>query len=336
MSNAAEMNGRSSRQKMPIRRGSKLPTLSNELTSTPGSGISASHQVPIAMYSASGMRAYRYRLLNVFTIDGDRFSGNPLCVFEDARTLTDAEMQSIALQFNLSETTFILPSETATARVRIFTPSFEMPFAGHPTLGTAHVVRALLDTGDEITLEMKAGVVPVRAGGDTWALTARSPSYRDVEVTTAQLTETLGLAPGEVRDGARWVDTGSLQLVVPLVSTDALARCKPTPELLLKLATTPDRRPLAYAIADDGERETAVRFFFLKGNQVVEDPATGSACANLGGWLLDRGAPLPLGRTVRQGSFVGRPSRLFLRVDAERQIEVRGEVIELGTGEIRL
>ena len=70
-------------------------------------------------------------------------AGNPLCVFEDARGLDDATMQALALQFNLSETTFVLPSTAATARVRIFTPTFEMPFAGHPTLGTAHVVRAL-------------------------------------------------------------------------------------------------------------------------------------------------------------------------------------------------
>ncbi|MGE5182223.1 MAG: PhzF family phenazine biosynthesis protein, partial [Acidobacteriota bacterium] len=94
-----------------------------------------------------------YRIVNVFTVDGDRLSGNPLCVFEDARGLTDTRMQALARQLNLSETTFVLPSERATARVRIFTPGFEMPFAGHPTLGTAHVVRAMRG-GDALTLEM--------------------------------------------------------------------------------------------------------------------------------------------------------------------------------------
>src|SRR5438046_3734606 len=104
------------------------------------------------------MTDYAYRLLNVFTLDGDRLSGNPLCVFEDGRGLDDATQQALARQFNLSETTFILPSEKATARVRIFTPAYEMPFAGHPTLGTAHVVRDLKRSGDSLTLEMKAGV----------------------------------------------------------------------------------------------------------------------------------------------------------------------------------
>ena len=89
------------------------------------------------------MSAYAYRIVNVFTQGRAPLSGNPLCVFERAQELDAARMQALALQFNLSETTFILPSERASARVRIFTPSYEMPFAGHPALGTAHVCRAL-------------------------------------------------------------------------------------------------------------------------------------------------------------------------------------------------
>src|SRR5499426_882940 len=107
------------------------------------------------------MPAYAYRIVNVFA--ESPLAGNPLAVFEDARGLDPATMQALALQFNLSETTFILPSERASAHVRIFTPTFEMPFAGHPTLGTAHVVRALTGKGDAVTLEMKAGVIPVEA-----------------------------------------------------------------------------------------------------------------------------------------------------------------------------
>jgi PhzF family phenazine biosynthesis protein len=87
------------------------------------------------------MPTHAFRIVNVFA--ETTFGGNPLAVFEDARGIDDTTMQALALQFNLSETTFILPSERATAHVRIFTPAFEMPFAGHPTLGTAHVVRAL-------------------------------------------------------------------------------------------------------------------------------------------------------------------------------------------------
>ena len=111
-----------------------------------------------------------YRLVNVFTQNSGRLTGNPLCVFEDGGGLDAAQMQALALQFNLSETTFITKSEKADARVRIFTPSYEMPFAGHPTLGTAHVVRSLKNAGDNLALELNVGVIPVTARGNQWEL----------------------------------------------------------------------------------------------------------------------------------------------------------------------
>src|SRR4051794_37398620 len=131
------------------------------------------------------MREFAFRIVNVFA--ESPLAGNPLCVFEDGRGLDDATMQALALQFNLSETTFILPSSTATARVRIFTPTFEMPFAGHPTLGTSHVVRELLGTSGSITLEMIAGVIPVSAAGDVWTLDANPPKTRAAGADRAQL-----------------------------------------------------------------------------------------------------------------------------------------------------
>ncbi|MBU6486122.1 MAG: PhzF family phenazine biosynthesis isomerase, partial [Betaproteobacteria bacterium] len=141
-----------------------------------------------------------FRILNVFA--ETPLAGNPLAVLEDARGIDDATMQALALQFNLSETTFILPSERASARVRIFTPAFEMPFAGHPTLGTAHVVRALRGTGDRVTLEMRAGVIPVVAEGDVWTLEANAPTHRPPDATREQLAAMLGLAVGDVATGA--------------------------------------------------------------------------------------------------------------------------------------
>src|SRR5882672_845175 len=118
------------------------------------------------------MNDYPFRIVNVFA--ETPLGGNPLAVFENARGLDDATMQALARQFNLSETTFVLPSTSATARVRIFTPTFEMPFAGHPTLGTAHVVRSLTGTGNAVTLEMKAGIIPVDAQEDIWTLRANA------------------------------------------------------------------------------------------------------------------------------------------------------------------
>ena len=282
------------------------------------------------------MRDLTYRLVNVFTVDGDPFSGNPLCVFEDGQSLDAAEMQALALQFNLSETTFVLPSERATARVRIFTPGFEMPFAGHPTLGTAHVVRSLRGGGDPVTLEMQAGVIPVSAEGDEWSLAARAPKSRPVAATRVELGQMLGLSAEDVADAPLWVDAGSEQLVIPLSSPDAVRRCAPDVALLRRHGARSDGTYLAYVWAEAGRGEVEARFFFPKGSALAEDPATGSACASLGGWFLAHQAQLPAGRLIRQGDAVGRPSRLRLRVDEERRIFVSGEVVELGVGTVRL
>lgn len=282
------------------------------------------------------MTDYAFRLLNVFTVAGDRLSGNPLCVFEDGRGLDAATMQALALQFHLSETTFVLPSDEATAAVRIFTPSFEMPFAGHPTLGTAHVVRELTDAGDAVTLEMRAGVIPVTAEGDRWTFRANPPRSRPVEAAGDQLAEMLGLTAGDVREGARWIDTGSEQLLIPLRSPGAVARSQPVQALLERYAGVASEGYLAYVFAEAGGNEIRARFFFPTGTSVAEDPATGSACANLGGWFLEQEAALPLERVIRQGDTVGRPSRLLLRVDRERRIFVTGDVIELGRGAVTL
>src|SRR5947208_810739 len=146
------------------------------------------------------MTDYAFRIVNVFA--EEPLAGNPLAVFEDGRGIDDATMQALALQFNLSETTFILPSDRATAGARIFTPTFEMSFAGHPTLGTAHVVRSLTSAGDTLTLEMKAGVIRVTASGDHWTLEANPPRYREIEATPGELAEMLGLAADAVLDGA--------------------------------------------------------------------------------------------------------------------------------------
>jgi PhzF family phenazine biosynthesis protein len=277
-----------------------------------------------------------FRIVNVFTVDGDRFSGNPLCVFEDARGLSSAQMQALARQMNLSETTFVLPSEQATAHVRIFTPGFEMPFAGHPTLGTAHVVRSLRGM-DRVTLEMLAGIVEVTARGDSWTLrTAKPPATRKVAASRAELARMLGLPDDAVSDEPLWVNTGVEQLVIPIRTPDLVRAAVPVPELIAKHGFSESREEaMAYLWSRDGN-ELLVRFFFTQHGAVIEDPATGSACANLGGWLLATGKPTPVSETLRQGEFVGRPSRLGLRVDADRNIYVTGSAIELGRGDVEL
>lgn len=280
------------------------------------------------------MSAYAYRIVNVFTQGRAPLSGNPLCVFERAQTLDAASMQALALQFNLSETTFILPSERATARVRIFTPGYEMPFAGHPTLGTAHVCRALGLGGDRLTLEMPAGIITVRAAGDRWTLQAKAPSWREVQEPRLTLAALLGLDERDIGERPLWVNAGTEQLVVPLKSEAAVRRVRVRADLFAQLASV-DGHGMAYVFAPSGAGLLA-RFFFPQGGSALEDPATGSATANLGGWYLAMGRTLPCEFEISQGEYAGRPSALRLRVDAERQIFVSGDVIELGRGTINL
>lgn len=283
------------------------------------------------------MARFAYRIVNVFA--PTPLGGNPLAVFEDGSTLDAATMQALALQFNLSETTFILPpTATANARVRIFTPTFEMPFAGHPTLGTAHVVRSLKACGDALTLEMQAGNIPVVANGDEWTLTANAPRTRAPQASTANIAAALGIDSEAIAGQPLWVDTGSEQLVVPLATPEAVRACKPDAALLAKHASN-GQRSMAYVWAPLADNTVLVRFFFLKHGAVTEDPGTGSACANLGGWLLAPGGGGrrgPLAWTLHQGEQLGRANVLELGIDANNAIHVGGRVIEIGRGEINL
>ena len=279
------------------------------------------------------MASYAFRIVNVFA--ETPLGGNPLAVFEDGRGLDDATMQALALQFNLSETTFILPSDRATARVRIFTPTFEMPFAGHPTLGSAHVVRALTGAGDALTLEMPAGLIPVEAAGDTWTLRANAPRHRAAEIGRSDLAQALGIDTADIAGDPLWVDTGSEQLVVPLVSADAVDRCQPD-AALLSCHCHNGVRAMAYVWAATAADRAKVRFFFPQHGGLAEDPGTGSACANLGGYLVATGHTLPVQWTLSQGAHVGRSCILHLGVDRDRTIRVAGRVVELGRGVINL
>ncbi|HEX7011700.1 MAG TPA: PhzF family phenazine biosynthesis protein [Steroidobacteraceae bacterium] len=279
-----------------------------------------------------------FRIVNVFTQGRAALTGNPLCVFvfESAESLDAATMQALARQFNLSETTFILPSSKANARVRIFTPSFELPFAGHPTLGTAHVCRALGLGADELKLEMQAGVIPVRARGDRWTLQAVDPTWRECEVPRARLASALGLTERDIADRPLWVKAGTEQLIVPLASEQAVRSIKIDAATLSTIVNDAGRS-MAHVFAELPDRNKLLaRFFFQSAGSFAEDPATGSATANLGGWMIATGRALPCSFELSQGEYAGRPSTLFLDVDASRGIYVSGEVIELGRGTLQL
>ena len=150
------------------------------------------------------MGQYRFRIVNVFA--ETTFGGNPLCVFEDGTGLADEQMLALARQFNLSETTFLLASDHAHARVRVFAPGYEMRFAGHPTLGTAHVLRQVAAAGDCLRLEFLAGTVPVQADGDVWTLTAPMAGetrVRSVDRSPELVASLVGLRADDLLDAHR-------------------------------------------------------------------------------------------------------------------------------------
>lgn len=281
------------------------------------------------------MATHPYRIVNVFTHNRGALTGNPLCVFENAANFDTRVMQALARQFNLSETTFILPSSSADARVRIFTPSYEMPFAGHPTLGTAHVCRALGLGGDSLRLEMQAGLIAVRAQGDRWTLTAPPPTWREVDEPRGVLARSLGLDESDIGERPLWVKAGKEQLIVPLTSSEAVRRASPEAEGLRKIRSE-DGVSMAYIFAMNSLHTAVARFFFPQGAAILEDPATGSATANLGGWCLATQLKLPVELQISQGELVGRPSSLHLQVNAQRDILVGGDVIQLGLGAVDL
>ena len=285
------------------------------------------------------MATHPFRIVNVFTQGQGAFTGNPLCVFENAAGLSDEHMQALARQFNLSETTFILPPTDpkagANARVRIFTPSYEMAFAGHPTLGTAQICRALKLGGDSLVLEMQAGLIPVRAQGSRWTLTAPGATTRELDVSRDALAAALGLQVRDIGERPLWVKAGKEQLVVPLTSTDAVRRATPVAPAMGKVRSE-DGLSMAYVFCLSGEGESLARFFFPSGGAILEDPATGSATANFGAWCLAMKQTQPIQVRISQGEFVGRPSTLFLDVNRHAQVFVGGDVLEIGRGTITL
>ena len=182
---------------------------------------------------------------------------------------------------------------------------------------------------------MKAGIIPVTAIGDVWTLQANAPTHRSPAASRSDLAAMLGLELADLSDApALWVNTGSDQLIVPLVSFAAVRRAAPRAEAMLAHGSN-GQRAMAYLFAREGNHVLS-RFFFPKHGSIIEDPGTGSACANLGGWLLATAAALPQQLTIDQGEAVGRPCRLGLEVTTDRRILVSGRVIEIARGTVTL
>jgi trans-2,3-dihydro-3-hydroxyanthranilate isomerase len=292
-----------------------------------------------------------FHVYDVFT---DRpFAGNPLAIVEEADGLSDTQMQTIARQFGLSETIFVQTPEDAahTARVRIFTPTAEIPFAGHPTVGCAVFLADRLGLA-EVTLEEMAGLVPVRITkgptGPVAEFTApRIPAPIGTAPTRAQIAAAIGVSETEIGSHApAGFEAGPAFLFAQLAGLDALARARPAEpgwSALLDAAGIDDtgRSPVGlYVYAADDDADLRGRMF-APHDGIPEDPATGSATAILSAQLLACHA-LADGRTVlnlRQGVEMGRPSALRLTVDVSdgqlREIRVAGSACPVAEGRIR-
>jgi trans-2,3-dihydro-3-hydroxyanthranilate isomerase len=267
------------------------------------------------------MAAYPFVTLDVFT--DRKFGGNPLAVFTDARGLNDAQMQSLAAEFNLSETTFVLPPEDPAhaAKVRIFTPKGEMPFAGHPTVGTGYVLATQgLDRDGRLTLEVPAGLVEVQItrNGDGapvgGVITAPRPLALGETLPVETMAACGGLSPSDVIVTAHApVEAGvGVNFFFAEVSGEALTRAAPDLAAFRQVAKArPDleRRLSLHFYAREADRVRTRMFAPLDG--IVEDPATGSANATLAALLLSLDADAERQDfIITQGEEMGRPSLL--------------------------
>lgn len=287
------------------------------------------------------MRRFAFETVDVFT--DRRFGGNQLAVFPDARGLSDGEMQSLAAEFNLSETTFVLPPEDPahTARVRIFNRTYEMPFAGHPNVGTGCVLaRHGLDRDGVLLFEEISGLVEVRVEHDAAGIVtgaviaAPQPLSTLMELPAEAIAACAGLAPSDVITTAHQPVLASVGIPFVLVEVtgEALTRAIPdiaafrrTQEQFPKVerrlslhlyARDPAAPDIAAAngVKGGGARIRARMFAPLSGT--YEDPATGSANATLGALLLSLSGAEAGQAEIVQGLEMGRPS--LLRVAARR------------------
>jgi PhzF family phenazine biosynthesis protein len=261
------------------------------------------------------------------------YAGNPVAVVLDGSGLTTAEMQQVANWTNLSETTFVLPPTHADADylVRIFTPVLELPFAGHPTLGTCHAWLQADRTpkrDDVIVQECGAGLVPVRRSADGLAFQA-PPVVRSGPVEP-DLVDQIAYAIGIDRDAivdVSWADNGPGWIAVLLRSADDVLAVRPSfiDQDIGLVGPYPEGSPEAFE----------VRAFFPKDGAIVEDPVTGSLNASLAQWLLGSGrATAPY--VARQGTVLGRAGRAHISQDDDGAIWVGGGTVTCVDGQVEI
>lgn len=305
------------------------------------------------------MRKYEFYQLDVFT---DRaFTGNGLAVFPEAAGLTDIEMQQIAREMNLSETVFVFESDKALRRLRIFTPMQELPLAGHPVVGTWNLLARLgvtpqaEDGAVEIEQELNLGVLPVEIefrGGHVSQVTMTQARFEAGEILNdrddvEKLAVGLGLKVSDLAADENLpiqaVSTGIGALDVPVVSLEALGRCRINSSVLSEIYLSLGAVGCFAFTFETKEEDSKVHArFFAPNDNIPEDPATGSACGSLSGYLVHHGAIETADKKARfkieQGDFIGRESRIFAQVTGERgnveKVQIGGNSVLVAKGEV--
>jgi trans-2,3-dihydro-3-hydroxyanthranilate isomerase len=272
----------------------------------------------------------------------EKYSGNQLAVVRGGAGLPDEGLQKIALEMNYSETTFVLSEDVTDGGydVRIFTPGDEIPFAGHPTLGTAYVIQHEILTSpvESVTLKLKAGEIPVTFGEVLW-MRQLPPTFGAI-LDPALIAPTLNLEMADLDDRApvQEVSTGLPVLIVPLRDLDALRRCKVDWERHTEVAGPGKNLYVFCPESHDGPGDLSARMF-ANDPGVLEDPATGSAAGCLAAYLLEHSylGTDSIDVRVEQGYEIGRPSLLYLQAarDGDRTtVHVGGKVQMVARGEL--
>lgn len=280
----------------------------------------------------------QYLVYDVFT--DQPFGGNQLAIFPDATALPEDQLQAIAAEFNFSEVTFVYPpaDPAHTARVRIFTPTMEVPFAGHPTLGTA-VALFDLGRGSSQTLELGVGPLAATVDPDGGQFTTSAPLEIVAAPDPVMVAAALGLDPSQISTTTHLPQMASLGLpfvISELVSKDALDACAPDiSHFRAGAARYPSGLDFAqFAYVRDGGRIHARMFAPL--DNIPEDPATGSACATLAA-LLHQLLGTPQDLHITQGAQMGRPSQIFATTSGDLPaVTIRGQAVRVMSGTLHL
>ena len=292
------------------------------------------------------MPDYQFKLVDAFT--SERYAGNSCGVVTDARGLSDEQMQAIAREINSSETAFVTPSAVADFRVRFFTPTKEIPLAGHPTIATMHALAEegridLADGSRRVTQELNVGVLPVDVSRDDngsirVVMTQAKPAFERT-VLSRDAAAALGIAETDLLPGhpVQVVSTGTPQLMVPLNSMDALRRLQPRFELLQQIEQAGryfSTHVFTLETLDPVNR--AHSRHYLLGSSIIEDPVTGSASGGMAAYLWKYGLVRAPRYAVEQGHIMGRPGIVDIEVDGDgdepQEVRIAGTAVTVLAG----